>query len=281
MRRAPRLDMDQLVAPGGSRTLHVSFAEWMVACTLGALIGFGVGGGLAAIAFGAIPNPATSGLASALVLACVGAGLIEGAVLGTFQWLALRKVFPSLTIGAWTSVTALAGATGWALGALPSIAMSLMIPSDVPAPVSEPSPAITIVGAVGLGLALGAMFGAFQWLALRKHAARASLWIPANAFGWGLAMPWSFAAGASVSAASSPLLAASAAALAGMAMGFTVALVTGCFLRTIRAHSDRRPYMLEDDRAARRAIHRRDDQAFADGSCAGIERIEAWVELDR
>jgi hypothetical protein len=231
---------------------ELPLARWIIACTLGELIGFGVGGGLAALAFVSIPDPTSGPLATALLLACVGAGLVEGAILGAFQWLALRSALPSLTIAAWSSVTALAGATGWALGSLPSIVMSLTSGADAP-PATDPGLLVTLLAASALGLALGALFGAFQWIALRRHVRRGGSWIAANAIAWALALPWSFVAGGSIAAASSPVLAVSGAALAGAAMGLTVALVTGLFLRRMtRATPERRAYSAPSMSPARR-----------------------------
>ena len=81
-----------------------------------------------------------------------------------------------------------------------------------------------------LVLLLGAIFGLFQWIALRRHSARAARWIGANALGWALALPWSYVAGASAHERGA---ASALSVAAGVAMGLTLALVTGVFLRGI------------------------------------------------
>jgi hypothetical protein len=227
--------------PAGQK--RVSLARWVLACTAGELIGFGAAGAIAAFAFGAIPDPTTVPLAVLLILACVAAGLVEGATLGLFQWLAMRRAFPSLRARAWTSVTALAGATGWFLGALPATLVSLSGASQSAEANAgwDPGMFTTVLASSGMGLALGAMFGVFQWIVLRKHAVNAHRWILANALGWAIALPWSFVAGSSVAASSSPALVWGVAALAGVMMGLTVALVTGFFLRRLVARDPSRP----------------------------------------
>jgi len=44
----------------------------------------------------------------------------------------------------------------------------------------------TLAAAMGIGL--GAILGAAQWLALRRHVPKAGWWIPANALAWMLGM---------------------------------------------------------------------------------------------
>jgi MFS family permease len=226
-----------------ARPKRVSLARWVLACTAGELIGFGAAGAVAAFAFGAIPDPTTIPLAVLLILACVAAGVVEGATLGLFQWLAMRRAFPSLRARAWASVTALAGATGWFLGALPATLVSLSGASQSAEanPGWDPGMVATVLVSSILGLVLGGMFGVFQWIVLRKHAANAGRWIFANALGWALALPWSFVAGGSISSASGPALVWGIAALAGVMMGLTVALVTGFFLRRLVARDPSRP----------------------------------------
>ncbi|AKF10861.1 hypothetical protein DB32_008010 [Sandaracinus amylolyticus] len=209
-------------------------ARWTIACTLGELLGFGVGGALGASAFIAIPDPTTLPLAAMLVLACVIAGLIEGAVLGGMQWLALRTTYRSLPARAWIATTALAGATGWLLGSLPPTLVSLLgAPTTGDAPAWDPDLVTTVLVSAALGAVLGAMFGAFQWLALRRHASGAARWIAGNACAWALALPWSYVAGGMASAATRPDVMIAIVAGTGVMMGATVALVSGLFLRRI------------------------------------------------
>jgi hypothetical protein len=222
----------------GMSATTLSLVRWTAACSLGELLGFGVAGMLGALAFGAIPDPTTVPLAVALVLACAGAGLIEGALLGLFQWLALRSTFPSISARAWAGTTALAGATGWILGSLPPTLVSLLggPPADASA-AWDPGLLETIAVSGALGLVLGAMFGVFQWIVLRKHADHAHRWIGANALAWMVALPWSYVAGSSVPASSAPIVLALVAIGTGVSMGLTVALITGLFLRRLAPRS--------------------------------------------
>jgi hypothetical protein len=222
----------------------LSLGRWTAACSVGELLGFGIAGVLGALAFRAIPDPTTVPLALALVLACAGAGLIEGALLGVFQWLAMRSAFPSISARAWAWTTALAGATGWILGSLPPTLFSLLgaEPTDASAPAWDPGLVETVLVSSLLGLLLGAMFGGFQWLVLRKHAERAHRWIGANALAWMVALPWSYVAGSSVPASSPPVVLGLVAIGTGASMGVTVALITGLFLRRLAPRSTLDPH---------------------------------------
>jgi hypothetical protein len=225
---------------------HISLPRWTAACTAGELLGFGVGGVLGALAFGSIPDPNTPILALLLVTACVGAGLIEGTILGLLQWLALRSTFRTIPPRAWVGATALAGAAGWFLGSLPPTLISLLGAGSSGAtvgsePAWDPGPLEVVLASAALGLVLGSIFGAFQWLALRRHAVHAGRWIGANALAWMFALPWSYVAGSSVATSSPPGVLIAVAVGTGVLMGVSVALITGLFLRRIVPVDPRRP----------------------------------------
>lgn len=210
---------------------RASLRDWVLACTAGELLGFGLAGGLAALAFTAIPDPSSAVDAVVLVAACIAVGLVEGATFGLFQWIVLRRMFPRLGARAWIAASAIAGAAGWFLGALPSTLVALFAdPRGTP---WDPSIAETVFLASACGVALGALLGAIQWTVLRRHAERARQWIAANAIAWGLALAWSFFVGSIASR--SPWLVWGASAAAGIAMGLTVAVITGLFLASLEA----------------------------------------------
>jgi hypothetical protein len=103
-------------------------------------------------------------------------------------------------------------------------------------PAAEPPLPLVLAGAALFGALAGAGFGAAQWTALRHHTPDARRWIGANALGWAIGLPWSYLAGASIDG-SSPAQALAIAALAGAAMGLSVAVVTGVALvRLVGAH---------------------------------------------
>ena len=214
----------------------LSAPRWIFFCTLGEFIGFASAGGIAYVVFTSIPDPTTLGLACALLAGCVLAGIAEGLSLGLGQWWALRGKFPELRARAWLGASVAAAAGGWILGGVPSTLISLLgrDAGSAAEAATEPSLVWLVGGSALGGVALGAAFGAIQWRTLRRHAPAARRWIASNALGWGLALPWSYVAGSSASAARSPLHALAAAAFAGLAMGFTVAVANWYALRAMR-----------------------------------------------
>ena len=212
---------------------RLTVQRWIVTCTVGELLGFACAGTIAYFVFTGIPDPTSIGMALGLLLGCMLAGVAEGMSLGFAQWLALRRAFPKLEAKAWLRASVLAAAGGWTVGALPSTIISLLgsFPASRSSAQAEPSTLWIVLGSALGGAVLGAAFGAMQWRALRAHAAHAERWVVSNAIGWGLALPWSYVAGSSAFAAESTLHAVTAVALAGLAMGSSVALADWFALR--------------------------------------------------
>jgi hypothetical protein len=115
-------------------------------------------------------------------------GLLCGAMLGGVQWLLLRRHLVPLKGWVLTSTAGftLGYAVVWVLGG-----------ASYGAEYGHHALPHSLDGA-GLpgGALLGALFGAAQWLVLRRSVARASWWVPANAAGF--AASWALAATTSV-----------------------------------------------------------------------------------
>jgi hypothetical protein len=113
---------------------------------------------------------------------------------GLFQWRVLRDALPGLPRADWVKATALGAGIAWTLGLLPSTVISMMeTQSADPAPMQEPSTAVVLLLAAGMGMALGAVLAAPQWIVLRRYVRRAGWWVPANMLAWALGMALIFA----------------------------------------------------------------------------------------
>lgn len=161
------------------------FIRWTFNCAMGELAGIGAAG---AIAFGvnsSLGEPETIGAKVLVLLAMMGAGLVEGSVLGWMQWRALRHKFGKVKRNEWVLFTALVAVLGWMLGMLPSLfgGSAVEDPAAAPSDIDFSDPLVFGMLTIGMGLALGALFGIFQWLVLRKYVAKANRWILANALG--------------------------------------------------------------------------------------------------
>ncbi len=86
---------------------------------------------------------ATLGEGAALLLAGIAilAGtFIEGTVVGTAQWLVLRRPLPEMRWRAWALTTAAGAFLAWTLGMIPSTLMNVR--TETQAPADEPGAAV-------------------------------------------------------------------------------------------------------------------------------------------
>jgi hypothetical protein len=136
---------------------------------------------------------AIGGLAAALLAfgAAVASGGIEATIVGLAQWWAMRPWFPQIGRFAWWRATLIGALLAYVLGYLPSTLINLtQTTADAAAtPVAEPSQAVVLLLAVGLGAVGGALLSFAQYLTLRGQAERAGRWVPANMLAWAVGMP--------------------------------------------------------------------------------------------
>ena len=194
--------------------------QWVVAFTLGELVGFGVAAlaGLTIHRLLAEAEPATRSCMLYVVAILDGAG--EGAVLGWFQVRVMKRVLPRVRKAQWIRNTALAAAFAWALGMLgPTLDEVIGIPVGLQI-------AISVMAAPAILLSIG---GA-QALALRGLVGRPGIWIIANALGWLVGLPWTFVLPALLPESSPVWLFALFFAMGGVLMGLSAGALTGAFL---------------------------------------------------
>lgn len=208
--------------------------NWTIACGMGEFLGIGVAAGIAFLHIHFLGEPQTIGQRLLVIVVMVLAGIIEGLVVGSFQWSVLRRKFANLKVPNWLIVTALGAATAWLLGMLPSTFFAPE-PSTASSESLEFSGAQFALLAVLSGIVLGALFGAFQWVELRKHTAKASRWILANLFGWTVGLTIIYLG------ASAPLVETGLVAviiigtISGLLAGLSVGAITGLFLVKLKS----------------------------------------------
>jgi len=190
--------------------------RWMAACALAEGIGIA-----SAAAATRLTNPDSSPDLWPVLGGAAAAAFIEGSALGVLQGRVVRDSLAGVSVQRWWIPTVTVAFVGWTLGS---------VPATMASGGAEPSLWLVVLGAVGLGAAMGAVFGAAQRLAIR-HLPGSSRWIWANVAGWAAAMPVIYL-GASLPSASTPtaavvVIGAAAGALAGAALG----AVTGPALR--------------------------------------------------
>ena len=211
--------------------------KWILACTLGELIGMAAVALIAVILHQTMGTPETLAEKLIQLLVMMTAGMIEGFFLGYFQWNVIKKRFPFLPSRKWIGYTVLAGLIGWFLG------MSATLLFTPPASFDAANNPMTsnwftpfVIPAI-MGMSLGTFFGFFQWLPLRHYATHAHRWIWANALGWTPAMIWIFLI-ASLPSIDTPLWAIiMLGILAGILAGASLGIITGYYFQKLNLKS--------------------------------------------
>jgi hypothetical protein len=188
--------------------------RWVLAVVGGELIGFAVPSVVGAVAAGL-------GLSEVAFMLCVVlAGLVEGAMLGTAQWLILRHAITQMRWREWAWPTAFAALLAWIIGMTPSTFVD----------VANTHPAMLIAGAVGLGSLFVLSMGGAQWLALRRYVPHAGWWVAANAVAWPLAVAMPFISLGLLPDGASVAMMIVAGLIGGVLMGVVVGAITGVAL---------------------------------------------------
>jgi hypothetical protein len=209
---------------GSMSSDRIGFWRWTVACGLAEFLGIAIAALWWALADRLEPEPGSLS-AQLSMLALKGAsGLLEGAILGFAQASVLRRLYPALSRRFWVTATMVLAFVGWVVGSAPSI---LLAGSGADSTGSfQPSMGQIILYAALFGLLAGAAFGAAQWLALRRAARRAALWIPANMTGWMVALPVVYIA----ASAGSGQAGLAEIALRGLGGGLGAGLILGALI---------------------------------------------------
>lgn len=107
----------------------------------------------------------------------LGTGI--GAVIGTFQWLVLRRHIPQS--GWWV----LASAVGWGAGSIVLRVVSEVTGEHMPEFLGLPQfEEVSGVMIVVAGAVAGVMIGIMQWFILRRHISQSDWWVLASALAY-------------------------------------------------------------------------------------------------
>lgn len=193
--------------------------RWVAWTVAGETSGFAV-----AAIVGAVT--ATSDLPGAADFALlVGAGSIEGVLLGAGQAIAMSRLqLPRGIVRRWPVATSAAAVLAWIIG---------LLPSSIPG-MDWASPAAWLLAAI-LATVLLLSIPTAQYLLLRPAVPGASRWIAVNVLAWLLGISWTFAPSPLVDASTPTSALILIYIVAGLLMAITVAVITGlCWLRWLR-----------------------------------------------
>jgi hypothetical protein len=201
------------------------YRRWVVAFTLGELIGFGLIPALG----GSVAYAATDGLdngprALLLYVVAVVGGLGEGAVLARFQLGPMREVVPELDARLWIGATAFAASLAWAAGMLaPTLDDLVGLSSSAQVGIWMPALVLILLS-----------IGSAQAWVLRGHVARPHRWVIANVLGWLGGLPFTFVLPMALPDDAPVALFFVAMFVGGVLMGATAGAITGWWLLRLR-----------------------------------------------
>lgn len=149
-------------------------SRWIIACALAEAVGMTASAGAARAVDGV---PESWPVLAALGIVVAG-GLVEGTALGAAQGTVLAERLPRLSRARWFWTTLAVAGVGWAVASTPAV-----LSADEP--VGPPPPLwLVLLGAVGIGLAMGPVLGGAQALVLRGVARMPWRWVLANTLAW-------------------------------------------------------------------------------------------------
>lgn len=157
--------------------------RWVGANTLGEAVGLGATALVGLVVATVVEGGRAEALLPALFMILSGA-LLEGAGVGTLQWLVLRRLFPNMAWLRWASATALGAGIAWTLGMIPSTLTVFNADAATTTEIALMSDLAMSGMAALMGLMLGTILGFPQSWILHDFVEHASRWIPANALAW-------------------------------------------------------------------------------------------------
>jgi hypothetical protein len=203
--------------------------RWVMANSLAETVGLGAAFGIGVILFPYLNAPGVLVALTTVGVAVLAGTLIEGTVVGTAQWLVLRRPLPRTKWWAWVLATAAGAFVAWTLGMLPTTLISVGSETGDSAP-PEPSEKMVYGLAALMGLAAGTILGTPQWLVLRRHVRQAAWWIGANALAWVPGMVLAFVAADFIFSAGSEVSTVMLAIVTLAAIGGIVGAIHGLVL---------------------------------------------------
>jgi hypothetical protein len=162
------------------------YSAWRRACLMGAVFAVTISAIVATVVRMKLAEH-RSGIYTVIAVETVAlAAILEGAVIGYFQWRVLRRVFPTMSSSAWVGATMIAAASGCVLSWLPtSFALTSALATRIGDVTMSPWATARVV--LVTGALVGLIWGIAQFAVLRLHVHHAGAWILSGVITWTLA----------------------------------------------------------------------------------------------
>jgi hypothetical protein len=160
--------------------------------------------------------------------------VLEGALIGYFQWRVLRGIFPTISGTMWVGATMIAAGSGCLLSWLPtSFALTTAVASRMGDTTVGTAAAVNIC--LVTGALIGLVWGVAQYAVLRLHVHQGGGWVLASVAAWTISFVPVYFAAFVPDRTTSPLAHVVVAAAAGLVLGSTLGLVHGRVLVALRS----------------------------------------------
>jgi hypothetical protein len=210
------------------------YPAWVKSCILGSVFALAISG-LVSVMVNIYLAPYRSGSYNVIRMELVAsAAVLEGALIGYFQWLVLRRLFPTMTGGSWVGATMIAAGSGCVFSWLPtSYALTAALASRIGDVTLSP----TVIARVSVvtGALVGLIWGVAQFAVLRLHVHRAGSWIAASTISWTISFVLLYLAAFLPDRTTSLFIQITVAPLSALALGSFLGMLQGHVL--VRLHS--------------------------------------------
>jgi hypothetical protein len=210
------------------------YPAWMRSCILGSVFAFSISA-LVSVLISIYLAPYRSGIHNTVRIQLVAtAAILEGALIGYFQWLVLRRLFPTMTSTSWIGATMIASGSGYLLSWLPT---SYALTADLASRIRDMTQSPSAIARISLvtGALVGLIWGITQFAVLRLHVHRAGSWIVASTISWAISFVWLYLAAFLPDRTTNPVVQIAVAPLAGLVHGWFLGMLQGRVL--VRLHS--------------------------------------------
>jgi hypothetical protein len=214
------------LSPSRTDAPGLSLAHWTALCAAAEAIGMTAAASAAKVSQALVGEPVGGREATLALSLVVAGGLVEGVALGGLQAAGLQRLVPGLDRRRWLLATTAVAGLGWAAASAPA---ALSGAGDG----SVPPLLFVLVGALGLGVVMGAVLGAVQATVLRGRVLHPWRWVGASATAWAPAMAVIFLGATAPGADWSGPGVAALGAVTGLVAGTVLGLVSGWFLPTL------------------------------------------------